>query len=63
MPFAFTIFGAGLGALFELYLLIEGTPFQQTRSKGTTFIRNIRLLNLAPVTATILFFSHLHARA
>jgi hypothetical protein len=56
LPFAFTIFGAGVGALFELYLLIDGTPFQQTRSKGTTFVLKIRLLNLAPVTATILFF-------
>jgi hypothetical protein len=56
LPFAFTIFGAGLGALFELYLLIDGTPFQQTRSKGTIFVLKIRLLNLAPVTASILFF-------
>lgn len=56
VPFAFTIFGAGVGALFELYLLIDGTPFQQTRSKGTTFVLKIRLLNLAPVTASILFF-------
>lgn len=56
VPFAFTIFGAGLGALFELYLLLGGTPFQQTRSKGTTFVLKVRLLNLAPVTASILFF-------
>jgi hypothetical protein len=56
VPFAFTIFGAGVGALFELYLLIDGTAFQQTRSKGTTFVLKIRLLNLSPVTASILFF-------
>jgi hypothetical protein len=56
VPFAFTIFGAGVGALFELYLLIDGTPFQQTRSKATTFVLKVRLLNLAPVTASILFF-------
>jgi hypothetical protein len=56
VPFAFTIFGAGLGALFELYLLIDGKAFQQTSSKGTTFVLKIRLLNLAPVTASILFF-------
>lgn len=56
VPFAFTIFGAGVGALFELYLVIDGTPFQQTRSKGTTFVLKVRLLNLAPVTASILFF-------
>lgn len=56
VPFIFTIFGAGVGALFELYLLIDGTAFQQTRSKGTTFVLKIRLLNLAPVTGSILFF-------
>jgi hypothetical protein len=56
LPFAFTIFGASVGALFELYLLIDGTAFQQMKSKGTIFILKIRLLNLAPVTATILFF-------
>lgn len=55
LPFLFTIFGAGLGALFELYLLFTGTPFQQTRSKATTFIKNIRLLNLAPVALTIFY--------
>lgn len=55
LPFLFTIFGAGVGALFEIYLLVTGTPFVQTRSKATTFIRNIRLLNLAPVSVTIFF--------
>lgn len=55
LPFLFTIFGAGLGAVFELYLLLTGTPFQQTRSKATTFVRNIRLLNLAPVAITIFY--------
>jgi hypothetical protein len=56
LPFAFTIFGSVLGMLFELWLLITGQWFQQTNTKFHTFIRNIRLLNLAPVVATILFF-------
>lgn len=55
LPFLFTIFGAGVGAAFEFYLLVTGTPFQQTRSRATTFIRNIRLLNLAPVALTIFY--------
>src|SRR5208283_4138328 len=55
-PFAFTVWGAGLGFIFELVLLLRGTPFQQTLNPFTTFIRNIRLLNLAPVTTTIFFF-------
>ena len=56
LPFAFSVFGAGLGFIFELVLLLRGTPFQQTLNSFTTFIRNIRLLNLAPVTTTIFFF-------
>ena len=56
LPFAFTIFGSTLGWLFELGLLITGTPFQLARSSFTRFITQVRLLNLAPVTATIFFF-------
>ena len=56
LPFAFTIFGASVGLIFELVLLLLGKPFQQTLNRFTTFIRNIRLLNLAPVTTTIFFF-------
>ena len=56
IPFAFTIFGAGVGGLFELGLLLAGTPFQQTRTPFTSFIQKIRFLNLAPVTGSIFFF-------
>ncbi len=56
LPFAFTIFGAGLGFQFELALLVAGFPFQQLRTKFAAFLLHIRLLNLAPVTTTILFF-------
>jgi hypothetical protein len=56
IPFAFTLFGAAIGVLLELALLLNGTPFQQTLNRFTTFIRNIRLLNLAPVTTSIFFF-------
>lgn len=56
LPFAFTIFGATVGWLFEIYLLATGTPFYQTRSRATSFVLQVRLLNLAPVTATIFFF-------
>lgn len=56
VPFLFTIFGATLGWVFELGLLITGTPFQQTRSPFTRFIQRIRFLNLAPVTTSLFFF-------
>lgn len=56
LPFAFTIFGAGLGFVFETGLLVNGTPFQQGLNRFTTFIRSLRLLNLAPVITTIFFF-------
>ena len=56
LPFIFTIFGGSLGALFELWLLVTGTPFQMMRSKFSTFIQMIRFVNIAPVVTTILFF-------
>ncbi len=56
IPFAFTIFGSTLGWVFELGLLLAGTPFQQQRTVFTRFISSVRLLNLAPVTTTIFFF-------
>lgn len=56
LPFAFTIFGSTLGGLFELGLILAGTPFQQTKSKLTSAIERVRFLNLAPVTATIFVF-------
>ncbi|MCX7553692.1 hypothetical protein OS175_07360 [Marinicella sp. S1101] len=56
LPFAFTIFGSALGMIFELWLLLTGQAFQQTNTPFHRFIRNIRLLNLGPVVATILFF-------
>lgn len=56
LPFAFTIFGSLLGWVFELGLLITGTPFQVARNGFTRFITQVRLLNLAPVIACIFFF-------
>lgn len=56
IPFAFTIFGSTLGWLFELGLLLAGTPFQQTKSPFTRLIQKFRFLNLAPVTTSIFFF-------
>lgn len=56
LPFAFTVFGATIGWMLELGLLIKGTPFDQGRNRFTSFVRQIRLLNLAPVVTTILFF-------
>jgi hypothetical protein len=56
LPFAFTALGSGGGALFELWLLFTGTPFEQTRTKGATLIRDLRLLNLAPVIGSIFLF-------
>ena len=57
LPFYFTIYGAGLGALFEIYLLLTGHAFQQRRSNFTTWISRLRTLNLAFVSSTIFFFS------
>ena len=56
LPFLFTLFGSTLGWTFELGLLLAGTPFEQRRNRFTSFIQQVRLLNLAPVTATIFFF-------
>jgi hypothetical protein len=56
LPFLFTVFGGGVGALLELGLLVTGTPFQLLRSRFTRFVTHIRLLNIAPVLTTIFFF-------
>ena len=56
LPFAFTIFGSVVGMLFELWLMLTGQQFQQTNTPFHTFIRNIRLLNLGPVVASMFFF-------
>jgi len=56
LPFIFTIFGAGIGALLELGLLFSGTPFQLTKNSWTRFITRIRLWNLGPLMSMIFFF-------
>lgn len=56
LPFLFTIFGSTVGWLFELSLILAGTPFQQTKSVATATVQRVRFLNLAPVTMTIFFF-------
>lgn len=56
LPFLFTIIGSTIGWVFELLLLITGNTFQQGLNSWTRFVRQIRLLNLAPVTTTIIFF-------
>ena len=56
LPFIFTIFGGTLGWVFELGLLLGGTPFQKNRNRLTVFIQKIRFLNLAPVATTLFFF-------
>lgn len=57
VPFLFTIFGAGLGFLYEGSLLVTGQPFQLMKTKFGQFIQSIRFLNLAPVVASLLFFT------
>ncbi len=57
IPFMFTIFGAGLGFLYELTLLVTGRPFQLMSTKFGQFIQSIRFLNLAPVVASLFFFT------
>ena len=53
VPFAFTVFGATLGAVYETGLLIKGKAFQL----GTLpFVQQIRYLNVAPVLFTVLAF-------
>lgn len=56
LPFLFTIFGSTLGFLFELGLILSGTPFDQTKSPLATWTQRVRFANLAPVTTTIFFF-------
>lgn len=56
LPFLFTVFGAGLGFLFEAGLLLVGAPFRKSLNRFTDFVQRVRFLNLAPVTATILVF-------
>ena len=57
LPFLFTIFGAGLGFLYESFLILTGHPFQLMRTKLGMFIQSVRFLNLAPVVATLFFFT------
>jgi len=57
IPFLFTIFGAGLGFLYELSLLVTGHPFQLFRNKFGQFVQSVRLLNLAPVVSSLFFFT------
>jgi hypothetical protein len=55
LPFLFTVFGGGIGALLEFWVLITGTPFQMMKNRFTTKIQMVRFLNIAPVVTTILF--------
>jgi hypothetical protein len=57
VPFYLTIWGAGLGAAFEIFLLLIGKPFQQSLNPFTTWILRFRLLNLAFLSPSIFFFS------
>jgi hypothetical protein len=56
LPFLFSIFGGGIGALLELYVLVTGSPFNMMKTPGTTKVQMVRFLNIAPVVATIFFF-------
>ncbi len=56
LPFLLSAFGAGLGVVLELGLLVTGTPFQLMRSRFTTSIEMFRFLNLAPLAGSIFFF-------
>lgn len=56
IPFFFTIFGGTLGWIFELGLLLTGTPYQRNRSPLTSFIQKIRFMNIGPVVSTLFFF-------
>jgi hypothetical protein len=57
LPFYFTIWGAGLGFVFELVLLLIGKPFMTLLNPLTTWVARVRLLNLAFVTTTVFFFA------
>lgn len=56
IPFFFTIIGATIGWVLELGLLLNGTPFQQTLNRFTTWVQKLRFLNLAPVISSLFFF-------
>jgi hypothetical protein len=55
IPFAFTLYGATLGWLFELGLLVTGHAFEQQRTHFGQFIQSQRFVNLAPVTGSLFF--------
>lgn len=56
VPFAFTVFGSTLGALFETYLLLIGKPFQFYGTALRRFIARVRVANVAPVLFSLLFY-------
>lgn len=56
IPFAFTVFGSTLGALFESFLLLIGQPFQFYNTKLRRFIARIRVANVVPVLFSLLFY-------
>ena len=57
LPFYFTIYGATLGWVFELGLLLTGHAFDQSLNRFTSYIFRLRVLNLGPVVASLFFYA------
>ncbi|HAB39939.1 MAG TPA: hypothetical protein DCE52_18395 [Rhodobacteraceae bacterium] len=57
LPFVLTIYGSMLGWIFELCLLTLGIPFQMTQTKLSRAVVKLRVLNIAPVIMSMLFFT------
>ena len=57
LPYYFTIYGATLGCIFELGLLLTGHAFQQSLNRYTIYIVRLRLLNIGPVVASLFFYA------
>jgi len=57
MPFILTIYGSTLGWLFELCLLVFGVPFQMAKTQLSRGVVKFRVLNIAPVVMSLLFFT------
>ena len=57
LPYYFTIYGATLGWVFELGLLLTGHAFDQSLNRFTSYISRLRVLNLGPVVASLFFYA------
>jgi len=53
LPFYFATWGATLGCLFELVLVLIGLPFQTKVNDASTFVKRLRIMNLPCVFCSV----------